>query len=405
MPGFARMSAIVAAMALASCSEPTSDGDRAATAQPAKANLPLVAFRTIQSAVAPPPLEGAQRRSGFVAFDSGTLASATASRQAFAVSLFGRTFNLEPAPSRRASPENVWLGRIQEPGQPNGRALVIQNGGDVYVKLYTADREYAVLSRIDGSVLAIETDIEALPDESEPERDEASALAGARTSTSALQVRTIEVLLLYDQTLKARLDALPDGVANFVRDRQFRLDEVYLDGANGLDVNVVVKAHGLYDGKSSQSPIAQSAALRDWPKFNEMRDKHGVDLVALLVDNLEGSCGIAPLGGTRSTTDHKCEGKWTVAHEIGHNLDAEHSRPAGNTDTKTCNFGYRVPGIARTVMAYACKGKACKRRPYFSDVRLRHGSAVMGKVCGKSDGAENVHVVRKNIPIVAAYRS
>lgn len=136
----------------------------------------------------------------------------------------------------------------------------------------------------------------------------------------------------------------------------------------------------------------------------KLRDSYEADLVALVVDRINGSCGIAPVLSFRLTTALDCEWKWTVAHEIGHNLGAQHHRKPGQTSAKRCNYGLRIPGVARTLMAYECTGKSCPRQPYFSDTRLKFGSNVMGRQCGTTTGAQNVLTLYSNIPVAANYR-
>jgi hypothetical protein len=123
-----------------------------------------------------------------------------------------------------------------------------------------------------------------------------------------------------------------------------------------------------------------------------------------MVDHIKGSCGIAPVKGFRSVTDYECEGKYTLAHEIGHNLGAGHHRKSGDTSTQRCSYGIRFPGKARSLMAYECDGRKCPRQPFFSDTSVRYAGEVMGRACGGADGAQNVNVVRSMIPQAARYR-
>ena len=68
--------------------------------------------------------------------------------------------------------------------------------------------------------------------------------------------------------------------------------------------------------------------------IQKLRRQAGADLVAVIVENFI-YCGQAVIGGTMSVTKRSCayqSGKWTFAHEIGHNFNAMH-------DPRNSGFG------------------------------------------------------------------
>lgn len=112
----------------------------------------------------------------------------------------------------------------------------------------------------------------------------------------------------------------------------------------------------------------------------EMREEHGADVVALIVDN-PLTCGLA-YGGKPvarewafSVVNVMCMvGYYSFVHEIAHTLGAMHDRNTHNCGRGKCcsgncsNFGYQDPkGRFRSIMAYSCPdSKNCPRVQYFS---------------------------------------
>jgi hypothetical protein len=153
------------------------------------------------------------------------------------------------------------------------------------------------------------------------------------------------------------------------------------------------------------------AQLASDPDVKKLRDDRDADLVALMVVEISNACGVGYINkGSKtaafSVTDDDCEFKFTLAHEIGHNLGADHVR-GPKDDPKRCNFAYRIPSVARTLMAYEC-AKRCDRQMYFSDTAVKFvdsagKSHVMGIACNKTGAASNVETVRAMVPKVAAY--
>lgn len=391
------------ALVLGSLTACTEDGNRQ---EPQKA-VQQIRFET--SGVAPTWADEAKlARTAAVSADMRALDSILASGQPFDLTVLGRTLRIAPS-SRPNKQAGVWRGVIQDAkGITGGPALIIRNGNNVFIRLYTGQFGYQIATQNDGTIIAEETNVGALPDESEPEDAREDALEGLPEAHANLQQQTIDVLLLYDAPLKAKLEKMPNGIQNFVTDRQELLDALYLNGRNNLQANVRIVGHTLYDGSTSTNIEQQSAYLKNWPKFETLRTQYKADLVALMSNNIVGSCGIAPVyykgqdANARSVTDYRCEYKYTLGHEIGHNLGAGHSR--GSTTKDRCNFGYRVPNVARTVMAYKCDNNSCPRQPYFSDITIKEGQTTMGRPCGTSTGAQNVLTVRKTIPVVAGFR-
>ena len=107
-------------------------------------------------------------------------------------------------------------------------------------------------------------------------------------------------------------------------------------------------------------------------EVHQLRERYQADLVALVVDNGGGSCGIAYVmaNGPRasfassafSVTARDCITNNTLAHEMGHNMGNAHDRANGSSSVYPYSYGYRDEvGKFRTIMAYACPTVSCPR--------------------------------------------
>lgn len=146
----------------------------------------------------------------------------------------------------------------------------------------------------------------------------------------------------------------------------------------------------------------QTAGDGQMDKAHNLRAKFGADIVHLAIEENTEICGLGYLSGAGagltqgyvnfpfSVIASACVSGGTgltVAHEGGHNVGLNHD--AANADLRAVggawpySFGYRIAGLARSVMAYSCTpdGQAdCPRIAMFSSRKL--------KVSGKKFGAK-----------------
>lgn len=144
---------------------------------------------------------------------------------------------------------------------------------------------------------------------------------------------------------------------------------------------------------------------------HELRDLYGADLVALVVSNMSGACGIGYVMTVNSTsfapnafsvTDRDCFFQYTLAHEMGHNMGCQHDPPnAGTNPVFPYSYGYRDASHGfRTVMAYPCSGTSCPRVRHWSDDAITYLGAATGNA--GQDNARSLNEVRVT---VANFRS
>jgi peptidyl-Asp metalloendopeptidase len=153
-------------------------------------------------------------------------------------------------------------------------------------------------------------------------------------------------------------------------------------------------------------------------QVHQLRNQHNADLVALIVDDGGGFCGIAYVmaNGPRasfassafSVTARDCVANDTLAHELGHNMGNAHDRATGGTGVFAYSYGYRDEvGRFRTIMAYACPTLSCPRVKYFSNPRLLYNGRPLGidHTVNPTTSADNARSMNDVRQIVAAWRT
>ena len=113
--------------------------------------------------------------------------------------------------------------------------------------------------------------------------------------------------------------------------------------------------------------------------------RNTADLAALLVDSFD-VCGIADFPGSLSVTRRDCaEGGPVFAHEIGHNLGADHNKEQGKNIHHDDGHGHFIRGGYRTIMAYYKPGYN-KWINYFSNPEVSYLGSPTG-VYGEATNA------------------
>ncbi len=148
-----------------------------------------------------------------------------------------------------------------------------------------------------------------------------------------------------------------------------------------------------------------------YDELHTLREQFHADQVSLVGASATGTaCGLGWLGGPESlaftATEIRCLSIYTVTHELGHNLSAEHDvYPSVARSNRVPDAAGLVNLAAqwRTVMAYvdACTsaGLTCNRIPYFSNPNVAYNGAPTG-----TPTANNARVITAYAPTVANFR-
>jgi hypothetical protein len=380
-------------------------------------NLPLITLTEVPRTASgrPPPVTKEQKRQGIarvinVTGDIASLQTLIRDVAPFRLDIVGRVLTVRPQPAQQQSGRISWRGAVSAALQgDDGHALFSVEGALLSAEITAGGRGFRLVAVDDRTMRLTEINLSALPNEADPVRDGPDR--EPPQSAPKAEGQTIDVLLLYT---KAVLDVIKTeglSIEQFVGKRQDRLDEAYLNGQNKLGVNVRIVHHAEYTGTLSNAPGTQLAAVAADKDVAKLRDDVKADLVALVVTFMTKACGIGRFYSGSATsafsvTQYNCEFKYTLAHEIGHNLGADHAREDyKNPPKERCNFGFKSPAApARTLMAYECTKVKCDRKPFFSDVTQKVGTVTMGVACDGRAAAQNVVAVRLRVPVVAKFR-
>ncbi len=238
----------------------------------------------------------------------------------------------------------------------------------------------------------------------------------------------LDVLVLYTAESEERWSRrnLTPGVA--IQQSVDYLAQVFRNGQLGVTPNLVhfEEAPALYsDHEPQEGEEAEYSCghvlghMPGDPDLVRLRAEHKADVVHLFVWGLQGCSGIAYLltkgrtaesfaGAAYGLTLPRSEYDSTFAHEVGHNMGANHDPQNVNTDdlqrhrneVAVYPYGYghtyfgTVPNID-TIMSYG-SGRA---EPYFSTVRIRPRGWTLG-IAGER---ENERAMQQTVDLAVRY--
>ncbi|HEX9882181.1 MAG TPA: M12 family metallo-peptidase [Hyphomicrobium sp.] len=140
-------------------------------------------------------------------------------------------------------------------------------------------------------------------------------------------------------------------------------------------------------------------------EIHGLRDKHGADVAALVVDDPMG-CGLsirvgADAADAFTAVNHECAATmYSLAHEIGHLIGARHDRALDDTPRPfPYGHGFVNGKQWRTMMSYKDSCDGCPRRPVWSGPDVK----VDGTPAGDAE-TDNAKVVREGAARVASFR-
>ncbi len=146
-----------------------------------------------------------------------------------------------------------------------------------------------------------------------------------------------------------------------------------------------------------------------------LRNTYAADLVVLIVEDYQQTCGIGWLMTAATMTashgysvvSRRCAtGYYSFAHETGHNMGAHHNRE----DTLVSgyfsySYGYWAPNASfRTIMAYNCRPVGCLRINNWSNPQILYNGIPTGVDSTAPNSADNRLTLNYTAGIVANFR-
>lgn len=301
-------------------------------------------------------------------------------------------------------------------GQGSASVSVV---GDTLSARLVVDGELWMVRREKDSHVIERVDPSAFPPEAEPLSPDTAGDAPAGSVSdvpTAGDASTVDLLVVYTPAALARygtLNALTAEVNLGIANSNASLANSGL--AHRFRLAQMSAVSYTESGDSSvdlaRIRIANDGILDD---VHALRNSVGADVVTLLTQASD-VCGVGYVMTTNSSSFApfafnvviaSCAGgNLTLAHEVGHNMGLQHDiANAGGQGVTSYAYGYQLPGVGRTVMAYACpsSGPGCPRAQMFSTPSY---SFANGSPAGVADAADNARALNLTFATTAGYRT
>jgi hypothetical protein len=337
----------------------------------------------------------------------------------------GRMLSVTKSGDKRTPKGLVWQGKIV--GEPSSSVSFSVVNKTVVGSILRGNGQSFRLRRDPSGVQVIEEiDLKSLPAEADPtpvpgrRGDQANDPALDSCATDGPD--SIDVMVAYTQDARAGAggtDAIEAEIYLAVEET----NQAYVNSNINQRLRLVHVAEVSYpESKDSNTDLL---ALRDkadtfLTDVHTLRDSHGADIVALLVNQLTNACGQAftmDLVGNAfesyafAVIDRHCAtlaGKYTFAHELAHVMSARHDWNADSKNNAPYPYNHgHVQATAsigtpwRTIMAYdnTCS-VACPRVLNFSNPNISVGGDPTGTATGAQQ--EDNHLALNNTALTVA---
>ena len=351
---------------------------------------------------------------------------------------------------RRAGQRVAWRADLDDDGTVRGQATLTVQDGAVAGLLTTPFGNFELVPRGDGISVLVRLDDSLFPEEhppahregvivqdagdglpevadvAEPDREDSppnGAARGGRLESGDVAdadaaayddfgAPPVDILVVYTPAARAAAG----GTTNIQTTVQNAVDVSNTAYANSGITQRMNLVH------QQEIAFTETGSLDDalaWVDSNatvaSLRNTYGADVVQLVVENGGGYCGLAYVMRTVSsgfessafgTTARTCAvGNLSFAHEVGHNMGAEHDPANGVLPADASypySFGHFVNGVFRTVMSYSSECTlGCTRVAYFSNPSVSYS----GYLTGIANQRDNARTLRNTDTTVAAFRT
>ncbi|HVG09392.1 MAG TPA: zinc-dependent metalloprotease family protein [Thermoanaerobaculia bacterium] len=325
---------------------------------------------------------------------------------------------------RRGPGDLAWRGKVVDPvlGEVGTATLTVM--GDLMAGfIVTTDALYEIEPGAPGEhrLLQVENAVESCAGTLRPDvtpkspRQRQAARIAAQAEAKAAKINHERITAGLAAPVRLDLLALwtPEARVGLGGTRQLRLIV-----QNAVDVANTAFANSQIDARlnlvyaremkipETGNPEDDLIAFQKNKEVAALRKTVGADLVTLFVNQMVGACGIGFLMTNDAFSNEfapyaysavrRACGPLVLAHEVGHNMAANHDRPnAGNASEALFPFafGHIVEGQFRTVMAYGNNCSVCPWVENFSNPNVTRGGIATG-VAGQTDNAQTLNATK-----------
>lgn len=336
---------------------------------------------------------------------------------------------LEVELERRSDPGvgPVWVGGVI--GDPLASVQLRRSGGSVAGSVTAGGRSFLLLPLSSRRAVVVETEPEMLPPDRAlplPDRLRTSPPAAPPSGSGDREPRaasTIDLLVVIEREVAREVEGQMAWLKEMIRTGVVDTNTALANSGVDAQVRLLKIKRDRYPVEGGDGAFA-SRLLQDvtdptdrhLAKTQRLREKLGADLVAVIMRRNTELCGLAWLAGARagvqpddadgafSLTAWRCLINDTLAHELGHNMGAQHSRfdpISSQLGAYDYSFGHRVVLKFRTLMTYRCD--FCTPVLHYSNPDVVVDGSPTGVASG-SEAAANAWGFERDRDVVAAFR-
>lgn len=310
---------------------------------------------------------------------------------------------------RRAASDFTWRGKVE----PAGYVTLTVMDGKVMGRITVPGSGVYEIEPVEGGGHRLAQIDEEMLDPCGA--DEPSEILGdlpgllaeqARSGAAAETITRLPIAALYVPAVLGQ-GGNPDPIRHFMQSQVDVANTAYAN--SGIFVRLDLTRVEPTSYASTGDGRADLRWLDTDPGVAELRRQWRVPFVVLIVNQLQGICGIAnalqrnvllnralPAWGSSVIRRH-CGGL-LLAHEVGHNFGCQHDPFNGGPPQFALfpyAYGHGVPGLFHTVMAYrdACGGPGCVWAEHFSNPDVSFGGHPTG-IAGERDNHLVINTTR-----------
>lgn len=330
----------------------------------------------------------------------------------------------------------VWSGGVVD--DPLGNALIVIDKGQLTARIVANGRNITITPRADGTHIIREVKDEHTEDDVYKRREPASSPSTEEQPVQtpatneggperAKATTTLRIFVAYTAKAKVYTPNMSAAVSLAMADLNTTLSNSQID-AQAVLVGLDQVTYTESTSSTADDTLLEDAETKvgDFARIHLGRAAAQADLIAVVADYGNASCGLAALNNSISSTNFAlyvnrgvsltnvdCLTTGTFTHEVGHNLGAHHDRyvvtdaVAGPTGY---NYGYiDTTAKFRDIMAYADQcddlSISCPRIMYYSNPNLTYNGRPIGIADNLPAAANNAREIRENVSNIARLRT